>query len=84
MAGMPYFRSNLEKFAKRQQVGFAEFLRRINLWQELDGLNRAEIEAIIKDKEYDKENDIQAFAGFRRFADLENKILLDNVLNGDF
>ena len=74
----------MEKFAKRQQVGFAEFLRRINLRQELDGLNRAGIEAIIKDKEYDKENDIQAFAGFRRFADLENKILLDNVLNGGF
>jgi len=84
MAGMPYFRSNLEKYAKRQQVGFAEFLRRINLWQELDGLNRAEIEAIIEDKGYDKDTDIQTFAGFRRFADLENKILLDNVLNGGF
>ena len=82
MAGMPYFRTNLERNAKRQQVGFAEFMRRVNLWQELDGLNRTEIEAIIEDKGYSKETDMQQFAGFRRFADLENKILLDNILIG--
>lgn len=82
MAGMPYFRNNLEKYAKRQQVGFAEFLRRINLWQEMGGLNRMEIEAIIEDKGYNKDTDIQEFAGLRRFADLENKILLSNILNG--
>lgn len=84
MAGMPYFKANLEKEAKREKVGFAEFLRRVNLWQELDGLTPREIEAIIRDKGFNKTTDYKEFAGFKRFADLENKILLNNIINETF
>lgn len=84
LAGMPYFKTNLEKNAKREKVGFAEFLRRVNLWQELDGLSSTEIKAIISDKGFNKDTDYKDFAGFVRFADLENKILLNNIINQNF
>lgn len=46
LAGMPYFRNNLTKFSNKQKEGYAEFLRRINMWQELKGLSRSEIAEI--------------------------------------
>ena len=59
-------------------------MRRVNLWQELDGLTPREIEAIVYDKGFNKTTDYKEFAGFKRFADLENKILLNNIINETF
>jgi len=82
LAGMPYFKSNLLKFSNKQKEGYAEFNRRINLWQELEGLSKAEIKSIcnangIADEEVIKEKMI----GKRRFGDLMNEISLYTIIN---
>ena len=78
LVGMPYFRLNLEKYSSRQKEGYSEFLRRVNVWHELEGLNHSETEFICR------ENGIKA--GYKafynlRFGDLVNKILLDRIIN---
>lgn len=76
LAGMPYFKSRLIKFSENQKEGCSEFLRRINVWHELKGLNRKEIEYICKTEEV--ENDYKGYYGLR-FGDLMNKILLEKI-----
>lgn len=83
LSGMPYFRRNMVKMADKQKEGFAEFLRRINLWQELGGLSRAEIKYVcetygITDTETQRE-----LMGKKRFGDLVNEILLYQIQNNE-
>lgn len=78
LAGMPYFKSRLIKFADKQKEGCSEFLRRINIWHELEGLNRKETEYICNQEGI--EGKAKEYYGLR-FGDLMNKILLDKITN---
>jgi DNA transposition AAA+ family ATPase len=80
LSGMPYFKKNLEKFSEKQKEGCAEFLRRINVWHELKGLSRKEIDVICS--ETGIAEDYRAYYGLR-FADLMNKILLEKITNDE-
>lgn len=76
LAGMPYFKTNLERFSQKQKSGCSEFLRRINIWNELGGLSRKEIEYICRKE--GMEDDFRDCYGLR-FGDLMNKILLNKI-----
>jgi DNA transposition AAA+ family ATPase len=78
LSGMPYFKRNLEKYSEKQKEGCAEFLRRINIWNELKGLSRKEIDVICKQNGIGE--DLRTYYGLR-FADLMNKILLNKITN---
>lgn len=78
LAGMPYFKARLVKFAEKQKEGCSEFLRRINVWHELTGLSRKETEYICRAEGI--ENNFRDYYGLR-FGDLMNKILLDKITN---
>ena len=82
LAGMPYFKSNLQKNAAREKEGYAEFMRRINIWHDFVGLQPKEIEEIcsmhgIKDKDKIRELKRQ-----KRFGDLMNEIYLYQIVEG--
>lgn len=78
LAGMPYFRTRLIKFSEKQKEGCSEFLRRINIWHELTGLSRKEIEYICQSEGVT--GSYKEYYGLR-FGDLMNKILLDKINN---
>lgn len=78
LAGMPYFKKNLQHFSDRQKEGCSEFFRRINVWNELKGLTRKETEYICQQNGIDSV--FKAYYGLR-FGDLMNKILLEKIEN---
>jgi len=78
LSGMPYFKSNLQKFTEKEKEGYAEFYRRINIWHELRGLSRKEIEVICLENGIT--GDLKPYYGLR-FADLMNKVLLEQITN---
>lgn len=80
LAGMPYFKNNLMRFAHKQKEGCSEFLRRINLWHTLNGLTGAEIKYICESEGVDDPERVNELRRFRRFGDLMNEILLDKIL----
>lgn len=80
LTGMPYFKSNLQKFSNRGKEGCSEFLRRINVWHELQGLSRAESIEVAKDHGITDPEQLKEFARIRRFGDLMNKILLEQIV----
>lgn len=83
LAGMPYFRENLQKNAGRGKEGYSEFLRRINLWHRLEGLSASEIMYIAREQGISDEIRLKEMSSKRRFGDLMNEILLDKVLKND-
>lgn len=80
LAGMPYFKSNLQKFANRGKEGCSEFLRRINLWHELEGLSTKEAKAVSEANGINDPERLSELSRKRRFGDLMNEILLDKVM----
>jgi hypothetical protein len=78
LSGMPYFKRNLQKQSEKQLEGCAEFLRRINVWHELKGLSRKETEIICLENGIS--GDPKPYYCLR-FADLMNKILLEQITN---
>ena len=78
LSGMPYFKLNLTKLSNKQKEGYAEFLRRINIWHELKGLSRKEIDIICHENGIPGE--CKNYYGLR-FADLINRILLEQIIN---
>lgn len=78
LAGMPYFKTRLVKFAEKQKEGCSEFLRRINVWHELTGLGRRETEYICSEEGI--ESVLKDYYGLC-FGDLMNKILLYKITN---
>lgn len=78
LAGMPYFKNNLEKQSERQKEGCAEFYRRVNIWHELQGLSRGETDSICEDQHIPKD-ERKGYYNLR-FADLMNKISLKQIL----
>ncbi|MEO7049514.1 MAG: ATP-binding protein, partial [Ferruginibacter sp.] len=83
LAGMPYFQKNMIKFSNKGKEGFAEFNRRINLWQELQGLSRSEIEYICKSYGIEDNDVVKDLRGKKRFGDLFNEILLYQIQNAE-
>lgn len=83
LGGMPYFRTNLAKFSSKQKEGYAEFYRRINLWQELKGLSRSEIDYICKENKITHAETIKEMFSKKRFGDLQNEILLHQLQLND-
>lgn len=81
LAGMPYFKHNLIKSSNKQKEGCAEFYRRINLWHELEGLSRSEIQYICNEYSITDEPTIKELRYKKRFGDLTNAILLLQIQN---
>jgi DNA transposition AAA+ family ATPase len=84
LAGMPYFKSNLEKNSSKQKEGYAEFKRRVNIWHELKGLRREEVKFICNANGIKDEEDVKGFYQYKRFGDLMNSIILyqiDNIIS---
>ncbi len=81
LAGMPYFKNNLVKFSNKQKEGYAEFYRRIQLWQSLTGLSRSEVAFICNSYGITDIDTIKEMQGKKRFGDLHNEILLHQIQN---
>lgn len=81
LAGMPYFRANLIKKANKQKTGISEFLRRVMIWNELEGLKNSEIDFICESHSITDKKEIARLRNFKRFGDLENEILLHTTIN---
>lgn len=78
LSGMPYFKRNLQHLSNKQKEGYAEFYRRVNIWHELRGLTRKEIDVICEENGITERR--SNYYGLR-FADLMNRILLDQLVN---
>jgi len=83
LGGMPYFKNNLIKFSNKQKEGYAEFFRRVNLWQELKGLSRSEIETICEMNGITDKETVRQMQTQKRFGDLQNEIILHNLQLND-
>lgn len=81
LAGMPYFKMNLQKNAEREKEGYAEFLRCINIWHAFIGLQPKEIEEICRLKGITDKERVRSLKKYRRFGDLMNEIYLEKILN---
>lgn len=76
LAGMPYFRQNLIKYCNKQKEGYAEFLRRVNLWHTLEGLSKDEIKYICTQYGVTNTDQQRDFFNKKRFGDLVNALIL--------
>jgi DNA transposition AAA+ family ATPase len=79
LAGMPYFKSNLIKLSNKQKEGYAEFYRRVNVWQALEGLTRDEIKYICDEHGITDADQQREFYNKKRFGDLVNALLLQSL-----
>lgn len=79
LGGMPNLKTNLIKGSNKEKEGYAEFLRRINVWHSLKGLSRKEIEIICKDYGITDAETIREMMPNKRFGDLYNAILLHQL-----
>ena len=82
LAGMPYFKVNMQKNAAREKEGYAEFLRRINVWHDFIGLQPKEIEEICVMHGIRNKSKIKELRNFRRFGDLMNEICQYQIVEG--
>lgn len=80
LAGMPYFKDNMQRMASKEKEGYAEFLRRINLWHSFVGLQPKEIEDICTSNGITTPERIKELKRKRRFGDLMNEIYLEKVM----
>lgn len=83
LGGMPYFRDNLIKFSNKRKEGYAEFFRRINLWQTLEGLTTNEIQFICQQSGITDNETIRELKAKKRFGDLHNAIILHQIENSE-
>ena len=81
LAGMPYFKANLQKYADKQKEGYAEFLRRVNIWHTYVGLKAKEKEEICLRNGITDMEAIVELKRQSRFGDLMNKIYLYKIQN---
>jgi len=79
LGGMPNFKTNLIKGSNKEKEGYAEFLRRIQVWHSLKGLSRKEIEIICRDNGITDAETIREMMPNKRFGDLYNAILLHQL-----
>jgi len=81
LGGMPDFKNNLIKHANKGTTGYAEFLRRINIWHELKGLSTAEIVYILEANGITDKDTQREYRKLNRFGDLMNEINLYKSVN---
>lgn len=81
LAGMPDFKNRLMKYANKGTTGYAEFLRRVNIWQELSGLTPREIQLILEQHGISDKDEQKSFRNYKRFGDLMNEIKLYKVVS---
>ena len=74
LAGMPDFKKRLKRYADKGKTGYGEFLRRINMWQELQGLTPKEINGILVQNGITDPTEQKNFRHLKRFGDLQNEI----------
>lgn len=79
LAGMPYFKANLQKNAAREKEGYAEFLRRINIWHSFVGLQPKEVEEVCSLHGITDKDKIRELRHQKRFGDLMNEIYLYQI-----
>ena len=79
LAGMPYFKANLQKDVTRQKEGAAEFFRRVNLWLELHRPTRAEIKEVCEAHGVTDADTVRAMQQFQDFGSLTNALLLEKL-----
>ncbi|WP_192821204.1 AAA family ATPase [Rufibacter sp. LB8] len=84
LAGMPYFKVNLESWVSKQKEGASEFYRRVQLWQELQPPTRAEIKAICILHGITDPATVKNMQKFRDFGNLSNAILLEKLMLNQF
>lgn len=82
LAGMPYFKANMQKYATREKEGYAEFLRRVNVWQPLEGLQPKEIEEICAIHGITSKEKVRELKRQKRFGDLMNEVYLYKIVEG--
>ncbi|MFB9862388.1 AAA family ATPase [Rufibacter immobilis] len=80
LAGMPYFKVNMETWISKQKEGVSEFYRRVQLWQELQLPSKAEIRAICNLHGITDADTIKAMQRHRDFGNLSNAILLEKLM----
>ena len=83
LAGMPEFKNNLIRGKDSGKGGYAEFFRRVNLWDELTGLDKEEVIQVLADNGITDASLQREFTRYRRFGDLMNEIQLFQVLKAD-
>lgn len=81
LGGMPYFKSTLIKNSTKQKEGYAEFYRRVNLWQSLDGLSRSEITYICQSYGINDDETLREMYSNKKFGDLHNAIAFYKIQN---
>jgi hypothetical protein len=74
LAGVEYFKSNLEHWTEQNRVGIPEVYSRINSWQRLKAPTQREIVALIKAYGINDENFIRAHRNVSDYRLLVNKI----------
>ena len=79
---MPYFKANLQKNAAREKEGYAEFLRRINIWHSFVGLQPKEVEEVCSLHGITDKDKIRELRHQKRFGDLMNEIYLYQINEG--
>lgn len=81
LAGMPYFKETLEKYADRGKRGYSEFNRRIILWQSLSVLDKKEIVQICQNSGITDPETITAMTAYRSIAELSKEIIEYHIQN---
>lgn len=81
LAGMPHFKTNLQKMSNKQKEGMAEFFRRVNLWHELAGLSRQEVKYVCEQYGITDEDELREFYSRKKFGDLVNALMLHQETN---
>lgn len=79
LGGMPYFKTNLIKLSNKEKEGYAEFLRRINIWHSLNGLTRKEIEDVCQFNGIEDKDTLREMQSKKKFGELYNAILLQKI-----
>lgn len=82
LAGMPYFKVNMQHYADKEKEGYAEFMRRINIWQSFAGLSGKEVEEICELNGIKDAEKVRELKRKKRFGDLMNEIYLYQIMEG--
>lgn len=81
LAGMPAFKNGLINHVNKGTNGYSEFFRRINLWDELNGLTADEVLSILEAEGVTDKEEQRDYRRLRRFGDLMNAIALHKTVN---
>ncbi|MBL7692149.1 MAG: ATP-binding protein [Flavipsychrobacter sp.] len=84
LAGMPHFKNRLIAGMNNGKAGYSEFYRRVNMWDELKGLQKEEINMVLADNDITGEEMVREFRSDRysmRFGDLLNSIFNYKLLS---